>query len=105
MARSDAVRGPRFVPVEVAGRRILLARLPDGRVAAFDAACPHQGQPLTGGDLEGGSVVCPHHRYAYDATSGANTAPGGDPDVALTIHSVEERGGWIFVRLRARGGA
>ncbi len=93
------------MPVEVGGRRILLARLPGGGVAAFDAACPHQGQPLTSGELEAGSVICPHHRYAYDVATGVNTAPGGDLDLSLVVHAVEEQDGWIFVRLLPGGDA
>ena len=87
-----------FVPVDVGEQRVIVTRLDGGDVAAFDAACPHQGHPLTRGTLEAGRVVCPHHFYAYDPVTGANTFPGDVRDLALPVYEVVERDGLVWVR-------
>lgn len=97
--RADRVTDDGFTVVTVRGRRVLLARLPDGEVVAFDGACPHQGQPLTFGEIEDGCIVCPHHRYAYDPQTGENVHPGDDRDIELPVHPAEERDGWIWITL------
>lgn len=102
-APSRDVTGERFVPVDVAGRRLLLGRLADGGPVAFDAACPHQGQPLDRGEVVGGTIVCPHHRYGYDARTGANVTPPPPDDLRLSVYPVEERDGWLWVALPATG--
>ncbi len=98
--RAERVTRGAFVSVDVSGRRVLVTRLPDGEVVAFATACPHQGQPLTFGDVEDGCIVCPHHRYAYDPHTGENVHPGDDQDIQLPVHPAEERDGWIWITLR-----
>ncbi|HEX2027848.1 MAG TPA: Rieske (2Fe-2S) protein [Nitriliruptorales bacterium] len=98
-AAAADVSGERFVPVEVAGHRLLLGRLADGRVVAFNAACPHQGQPMDRGEVVGGTIVCPHHRYGYDARTGANVAPPAPAGLRLPVYAVEQREGWLWVAL------
>ena len=99
VAASDEVGGPPFLQVEVGGHAVLLARLSDGTVRAFQAGCPHLGQPLRSGFLDGHTLECPIHFYAYDLDSGANTGPGGGTDVCLTLYEVEERDGEVYVRV------
>lgn len=96
---SSAVRGSAFVPVDVGGRPLLLARVRGGRVVAFEPTCPHQGQPLTQGEVLGDCLVCPHHRYAYDARTGANVFPASDEALSLAVFPAEDRDGWVWVRL------
>jgi nitrite reductase/ring-hydroxylating ferredoxin subunit len=48
---------------------ILLARV-GGRYFALDDWCNHAGAALSEGKLEGGSVVCPLHRMAFELGSG-----------------------------------
>lgn len=98
-ARSSRVVAGRFTPAEVGGQRVLLARLDDGAPVAFAATCPHQGQPLTLGEIEDGCVVCPHHRYAYDPRTGRNVHPGTDLALRLPTYPTRERGGWVWVAL------
>ena len=55
---------------DVDGRKVALARV-DGEVYAFADACTHMQCSLSGGDLEGRTVVCPCHLGTFDIASGA----------------------------------
>ena len=90
----------------VAGADVLIARLPEGRVVAFAAACPHQRTDLADATLGEGRVRCRLHLYEYDLETGENVVPARDLDRAelrkaapgyLRVHPVEERDGWIWV--------
>ncbi|MEA2717438.1 MAG: hypothetical protein QOI99_1755 [Actinomycetota bacterium] len=90
---------------------VLVARLGDGEVVAFDATCPHQVTELDEGAIVGGLVSCPRHRYLYDPRSGRNVVPaaGAKPENLwklrpgyLPCFPVEERDGWIWVDPRPR---
>lgn len=85
---------------------VLVARLGDGRVVAFDATCPHQVTELDGSTIVDGLVSCPRHRYLYDPVSGRNVVPAGTAKPEnlwklrpgyLPCFAVEERDGWIWV--------
>lgn len=92
--------------VTFAGAELLLVRLPDDRVVAFSATCPHQRTDLEGATFCDGRVRCPLHLYEYDLDTGENVVPARDLDAAalrkaapgyLRVHPVEERDGWIWV--------
>ncbi len=55
--------------VEIQGRQIALFRI-DGELYAIDNICKHRGGPLHEGEIDGKSVLCPWHGWAYDVTSG-----------------------------------
>lgn len=58
------------------GRRLLVVRLEDTTRVYVDR-CPHQGQPLSVGELEGGVITCKVHHHTFDAASGAGINPPG----------------------------
>src|SRR5258708_15855712 len=49
---------------------ICVARI-DGRLAALNDVCPHQGAPLSEGAIEDGRVVCSWHGWSFDPETGA----------------------------------
>ncbi len=51
------------------GHDIVLFRTAAGRLAAMDAHCPHLGAHLGQGRIDGETVVCPFHGFAF-STSG-----------------------------------
>ena len=51
--------------VEAAGKEIAVYNV-DGAFYATTNICPHQGGPLDEGILEGTSIVCPWHAWAFD---------------------------------------
>lgn len=85
---------------------VLVARLADGRVVAFDPTCPHQVTELDTATIVDGLVSCPRHRYLYDPESGRNVVPSCTAKREnlwklkpgyLPCFAVEERDGWIWV--------
>ena len=80
--------------VEVAGRKVLLARVA-GRCHAVGATCPHAGGPLAEGVLRGGVVTCPWHKAAFDVETGRRREPPALDD--LPRIPVREAGGQVLV--------
>lgn len=70
VAQLDELVPGRGTVVEVQGYRLALFRTEDG-VYAVDNACPHAEGPLAEGDVQGTTVYCPWHGWAFDLTSGA----------------------------------
>jgi nitrite reductase/ring-hydroxylating ferredoxin subunit len=58
------------------GRRLLVVRLEDTTRVYLDR-CPHQGQPLSAGELERGVITCPVHHHTFDAATGHGINPPG----------------------------
>ncbi len=92
--------------VRAADTYVLVARLADGSVVAFDPICPHQVTELDASTIVDGLVSCPRHRYLYDPVSGRNVVPTctAKPENLwklrpgyLPCFAVEERDGWIWV--------
>ena len=69
----------------------------EGKYAALDNRCPHQGGPLGEGSIEDGLLRCPWHGYDYDPLTGAS--PGFD-DTA-TCFPLEVREDGIYVAVEA----
>lgn len=87
--------------VEVDGDYVAVARL-DGQLHAFEDRCTHDGEPLSGAELEGdvttpcGVVICPRHGARFCLKSGAAlTPPAYEP---IRIFEVREIDGHIEVR-------
>ncbi|HVR86578.1 MAG TPA: Rieske 2Fe-2S domain-containing protein [Planctomycetota bacterium] len=59
---------------QLAGKKVLLV-LAGGSVSAYEDRCAHLGLPLSGGRLEGGSLICPAHEWEYDARTGRGLNP------------------------------
>ncbi len=90
---------------------VLVARLGDGQVVAFDGTCPHQVTELDDASIVDGLVSCPRHRYLYDPRTGRNVVPAATAKREnlwklrpgyLPCFTVEERDGWIWVDPRPR---
>jgi len=77
------------------GRQILLIA-EGGRVFAIANRCPHEGYPLSEGDVGPGAVVtCNWHNWKFDLASG-DALIGRDP---VRTYGVDIRDGDIFVDL------
>jgi len=59
---------------EVAGKKVLLVRA-GSSVRAFLDRCAHLGLPLSGGRLDGTSLICPAHEWEYDVRTGQGLNP------------------------------
>ena len=74
----------------------------DGKWAAMDNRCPHQGGPLGEGSIETGTdgqcwIRCPWHGWDFDPITG--TPPGGHEDTGQKLFPVDIRNEEIFVGL------
>jgi NAD(P)H-dependent nitrite reductase small subunit len=79
--------------VEVDGKRIAIFNV-DGSYYAIDDVCPHQGGPLSEGELGGTVVTCPWHGWEYDVSTGVNS---DDPEVKQEQFEVKVDGDDILV--------
>jgi 3-phenylpropionate/trans-cinnamate dioxygenase ferredoxin subunit len=111
VARSEDVRGPRFLKVEAHGRPILLTRLSDGSVTAFGNVCPHQNLRLDDGVLWEDEIDCPNHHYTYDPRTGENVFPKrvfparrARKVRGIPVFETREEGGWVLVGPLRRAG-
>ena len=93
VARADELTENGCKVVEVDGVRIGLFLVADG-VRAFQDFCPHAGAPLSGGRIDGGTVRCPWHGWAFDLDTGAHLA---NPRCRLDAYRAEVAGGTVFV--------
>src|SRR5262249_26861302 len=106
---SAALAAGKLTKVEAAGRKVLLARLDDGTLAAATGVCPHRGADLSEGMLYFDAIDCPLHHYVFDLPTGENRYPRNvyPAELAVSLPSlllypVKEEDGWIYVRIRER---
>ena len=59
--------------ITVGGRTLALARGEDGEYHVLDNMCAHQGGPLGRGYIDGDTLVCPIHGFAYHLGDGSCT--------------------------------
>mgnify|MGYP002784576836 FL=1 len=81
---------------EVEGRELLLWRRGE-QLACYDNACAHLGLQLDGGTVEGGTITCPYHGFAYRLDTGECLTV---PEVQLATHAVKLVGERVSVRTR-----
>ena len=95
----DAIPDDFVVPYYFEDRklRISVARV-GGKLYAFDdlCVCAEPACPLSGGLLEGTTLMCQCHGSKFDVTTGAVVL--GPATEALTTHEVEESDGEVRVR-------
>jgi thiamine pyrophosphate-dependent acetolactate synthase large subunit-like protein/nitrite reductase/ring-hydroxylating ferredoxin subunit len=75
-----------------------------GRYAAMDNRCPHQGGPLGEGSIEKGLdgqcwLRCPWHGWDFDPLTGK--PPGGHEDQGQRIYPIEARSDGLYVGVPA----
>lgn len=70
------------VPVIVDDKSILLVHSHDN-FYAFLNNCPHENLPMTGANLEGDELVCPHHGARFCVFNGAVMAPPAFEDLEI----------------------
>ncbi len=85
--------------IEVEGKRVCLVRLPEGYFG-IDDRCPHAGARLGLGKCdEEGRVICPVHRYKYDAKTGKGLPGQGD---FVKTYLVETRTDGVYIALEKK---
>ncbi|HEY0031298.1 MAG TPA: Rieske (2Fe-2S) protein [Bacteroidia bacterium] len=94
VAANNRLSVGRVTTIDVAGKKVCLARTEAGFFAVNDK-CPHNGASLGNGFCtDEGSVVCPVHRYHFDLKTGR--AKSGLGDVVRT-YPIEVREDGVFI--------
>ncbi len=81
--------------VEVEGRMLCLANV-GGVLHVLDNWCPHRQGPLGQGWVEGQTVVCPWHAWAFDCRTGVAEEP---ERATVQIFAVVMKDGMVQVDL------
>lgn len=77
---------------QVGGRSVLVANV-GGTFYAVDEECTHDGAPLSDGDLEGPTIVCPWHFSRFCLRTGSVLeSPAREP---LRTYAVDTNGGEV----------
>lgn len=103
---SELPRPGSYCTKTVMGRSILLTRIADGSVKAFDNVCLHRQAQVVEGCGVAKRFSCPYHAWTYDNTGRLVTVPGreGFPDVTpksdgLTELPATEFAGFLWVAM------
>jgi nitrite reductase/ring-hydroxylating ferredoxin subunit len=98
VAPAHALAEGALLGVALGDDRICLMRV-QGAVFALEDVCPHQGYPMSTGELvEGNRLECPWHGAQFDCHSGAVLqGPATDP---LATWDVREVDGMIEIGAR-----
>lgn len=74
--------------VDIDGTNIAVFNL-DGSFYAIEDVCTHDGNCLTGGEMEGCEIICPRHGARFDIRTGAAlTAPAYEPTAVFPVRIV-----------------
>jgi nitrite reductase/ring-hydroxylating ferredoxin subunit len=76
VAREQDIPDGRGLCVQVDGIDVGLFRV-DGEIHALENRCPHAGDPLSEGSLDGAVVTCASHGWRFDVRTGFRPQ---DPD-------------------------
>ena len=80
---------------EASGKELAIYNV-DGTVYATSNICPHQGGPLADGILEGTSIICPWHAWAFDVCTGTSPV---NPRLKIETYAVKIDNNDIFVEV------
>ncbi|MFF5981764.1 Rieske 2Fe-2S domain-containing protein [Streptomyces olindensis] len=102
VARSRSVRGKRAFATAFAGERIALYRGESGTVHALEDRCAHRQVPLSMGVVEGDTLLCCYHAWAYRGDGRISRIPylskaDGRPPRGVRGYPVREAYGLVFV--------
>ena len=90
--KNDLLEG-RVMTVSAGHHQVCLTHF-EGKYAALDNRCPHQGGPLGEGSIENGLLRCPWHGWDFHPCTGK---PPGGYDDGVGTYSVKVEGDAVFV--------
>lgn len=82
--------------VQAEGNDIALFNV-GGEIFAIDDACPHEGGPLSDGDVDGDVVECPWHASRFNIRTGKVLMDPAESDV--TTYNVRVSGDTVEVEI------
>ncbi|MEU6381756.1 Rieske 2Fe-2S domain-containing protein [Streptomyces sp. NPDC046909] len=82
----------------VLGEPVCFYRTEDGTAVVLDDRCAHRRFPLSRSRLEGDTVRCGYHGFAYGPDGQCVSVPGADPGgIRVRSYPVVERGPWVWI--------
>ena len=88
VAKKSEIPETGVIGVEVEGKRLALVSL-NGELYAIDDDCPHEGGPLSEGQIIGEEIQCPWHTSHFNIKTGHVTMDPATTDVATyRVHVV-----------------
>ena len=81
VAKKSQIPEDGAIGVEVEGKRLALINL-HGEICAIDDDCPHEGGPLSEGQIIGEEIECPWHTSHFDIKTGRVTRDPATKNVA-----------------------
>ncbi len=70
-----------YAVVEAEDTSIAVVNL-DGMFYAIENVCTHDGETLTGGEIDGDDIICPRHGASFCIRTGEVTAPPAYENIA-----------------------
>jgi phenylpropionate dioxygenase-like ring-hydroxylating dioxygenase large terminal subunit len=100
--RSKELRPRRVVKRELLGTNVALFRSSDGVAHALRDVCPHRTVPLSAGFVDGETLVCRYHGWAFDGSGTCRAVPGLEGDTSrrtrdALAYPVREQDGFVWV--------
>jgi nitrite reductase/ring-hydroxylating ferredoxin subunit len=77
------------------GVNVLLARV-GGAVYAVSGKCAHMACPLSGGRLEGNTIICGCHDWRFDIRTGKFLDA---PELGLTVYLTKVEAGKLLINI------
>jgi 3-phenylpropionate/trans-cinnamate dioxygenase ferredoxin subunit len=85
VAKLDEFPPGSFRVVDAEGASIAVFNL-EGQFYAIEDLCTHDGNPLSGGDIEGDEILCPRHGARFHIKTGeVRSAPAYEPVYAFPV--------------------
>ena len=69
VAKKSEIPDNSVIAVEAGGKRLALINL-NGEIYAIDDDCPHEGGPLSEGEIHGDEIACPWHTSHFNIKTG-----------------------------------
>jgi toluene monooxygenase system ferredoxin subunit len=99
VCEQQAVQEGQMALFRIGKRSVLLVWPQGGEVKAYRGRCPHQDIPLDNASFDGKTVMCGHHQWKMDATTGACVGRIVTHKCALAPYAVRFEGSQVQVDL------
>ena len=90
----------KLTPRTICGKKVVMYRRTDGRVAALEDACWHRLLPLSLGRLDGDEVVCGYHGLVFDDSGRCTHMPSQNsinPSACVRTYPVIEAHRFVWL--------
>ncbi|HET7205499.1 MAG TPA: Rieske 2Fe-2S domain-containing protein [Terriglobales bacterium] len=78
------------------GEKMVCIANVDGTFSAMDNVCLHRGGPLGQGVVEGTSIICPWHGWAWDLKTGE---AAHNPAAKVAMYPLKIENGEVLIKL------